>query len=120
MAVYSMDLRSRIIADRKMGIGSREGAVKYSVSRSWVNDLWRRFQETGSFEPKKIGGYRQPILNEREQEIRLMIEEKPDITLKEIGQKLSFRGSLQTISNAVSRLGFSFKKNSSSFRTRQT
>ena len=115
-----MDLRSRVIADRKAGVISREVADKYSVSRSWVNDLWRRFQETGSYEPKQIGGYKQQIFKDREKEIRLILEETPDITLKELGQHLGFQGSLQTISNTIQRLGFSFKKNPSSFRTRQT
>jgi transposase len=120
MKTYSMDLRSRVIADRKLGMDSLEVAEKYSVSRSWVNDLSKRYRENGHFEPKRIGGYKQHILKEREGEILQAMKETPDMTLKELKMRLRFKGSLQTVSNMLKRLGFSLKKNPSGFRTRST
>jgi len=120
MKPYSKDLRERVINDRESDMDSQEVAEKYSVSRSWVNLLWQRYRETGSYEAKRIGGYKQPVLKEREGEIRQTLKERPDITLRELKEKLNFRGSLQTVSNELRRLGFSFKKNGSSFRTRSS
>ena len=120
MRAYSNDLRERVIADRKAGLESLEIAEKYSVSRSWVNDLWLRYRKTGSFEPKKMGGHKKPILQERAAEIRKAMEDKPDSTLKELRERLGFTGSLQTVSSMLLRLGYSFKKNNTRFRTRST
>ena len=36
MKAYSEDLRVRILRDSESGIGTREVALKYDVSESWV------------------------------------------------------------------------------------
>lgn len=37
MAPYSMDLRTRVLADCDGGLAAKEVAAKFRVSRSWVN-----------------------------------------------------------------------------------
>ena len=39
MKAYSMDLRERVLKDSDAGIRTREVAVKYAVSESWVRRL---------------------------------------------------------------------------------
>jgi hypothetical protein len=41
-AAYSMDLRERVIKDAKAGLSSKELAVRYHVSRAWVDALKQR------------------------------------------------------------------------------
>ena len=47
MAPYSMDLRTRVLADCDAGLAAKEVAAKFRVSRSWVNRLVQRRRETG-------------------------------------------------------------------------
>ena len=42
MAPYSMDLRTRVLADCDAGVAAKEVAAKFRVSRSWVNRLLQR------------------------------------------------------------------------------
>jgi len=39
MAPYSMDLRTRVLADRDAGVATQEVAAKFRVSVSWVNRI---------------------------------------------------------------------------------
>ncbi len=52
MAPYSMDLRSRVLADFDAGLAAKEVAAKFRVSRSWVNRLVQRRRETGEVGPR--------------------------------------------------------------------
>jgi len=45
MAPYSMDLRSRVLRDSDAGMPSKEVAVKYAVSRAWVDRIKQRRRE---------------------------------------------------------------------------
>src|SRR4029078_11063424 len=49
---YSMDLRSRVIADCDAGLGNRQAAEKYKVSPSWVRKLKQIRRETGQIGPR--------------------------------------------------------------------
>ena len=37
MAANSIDLRTRVLRDAERGLSSKELAVKYAVSRAWVD-----------------------------------------------------------------------------------
>ena len=52
MAPYSMDLRTRVLADCDAGVAAKEVATKFRVSRSWVNRLVQRRRETGEVVPR--------------------------------------------------------------------
>jgi len=47
MAPYSMDLRTRVLADYDAGVAPKDVAAKFRVSRSWVNRIVQRRRETG-------------------------------------------------------------------------
>ena len=53
MAPYSMDLRTRVLADCDAGLAAKEVAAKFRVSRSWVNRLVQRRRETGQVGPRQ-------------------------------------------------------------------
>lgn len=52
MAPYSMDLRTRVVADRAAGLPAQEVASEFRVSVSWVNRLMQRRRETGEVGPR--------------------------------------------------------------------
>ena len=69
----------------------------------------------------KPAGHRLPIFSQSEHElVKTMIQEKPDITLTEIRERLNKKCCLDAVYNMVNRLGMTFKKNSKIKRTRPT
>ena len=59
----------------------------------------------------KPDGHRQPIFSQSEHEqVKTMIQEKPDITLVEIRERLNKKCCLDAVYNMVNRLGMTFKK----------
>ena len=100
MQTYSMDLRIRVLAACDSGMGSSEVAETFSVSRAWVKRLKQRRRETGEIGPRiqkhgptsKLHGY--------EDQLKAIIEEKPDRTLKEIAAALPVKVCFQTVHRA--------------------
>ena len=62
MAPLSQDLRKRLIRAVEAGSSAREAAARFAVSASAAIKLVHRVRTTGSTEPAKIGGCRQPLL----------------------------------------------------------
>lgn len=52
MSPYSMDLRTRVLADCDAGLAANDVAAKFRVSCSWVNRLVQRRRETGDVGPR--------------------------------------------------------------------
>nr|MBA2301083.1 DUF4062 domain-containing protein [Acidobacteriota bacterium] len=53
MAAYSLDLRTRVLADWDAGLKGEDVAAKYRVSRAWVHRLVQRRRETGEIGPRR-------------------------------------------------------------------
>ena len=53
MGAYSIDLRTRVLADWDAGMKADDVAAKYRVSRAWVHRLVQRRRETGEIEPRR-------------------------------------------------------------------
>ena len=59
MAGYSVDLRERVVAAVKVeGLSRRAAAARFSVSYSAAIEWLKLFDETGSVEPRQVGGYK--------------------------------------------------------------
>ncbi len=52
---YSVDLRERVVAAFRSGVGRAEVAVRFEVSESSVQRWARRARESGSVAPKPMG-----------------------------------------------------------------
>ena len=117
MAPYSMDLRTRVLRDWDAGMEADAVAAKYHVSRAWVHRLQQRRRETGSIAPRKQTRWRTPLLAAVEPQLAALIAAQPDRTLGELREALGVRVSLTTIWRAVTRLGFTLKKNGVRVRT---
>lgn len=100
-APLSGDLRRRLVRAVEEGGSARAAAI----------ELMRRVRETGSMEPAKIGGYRQPLLAGHKALLRELTSSRKGITLAEIREELMARGiapgSLTTICSTLKRLGLS-------------
>ena len=82
---------------------------------------WLRIYKKEKRLTAKPAGHRKPVFSQSEHEqVKTMLQEKPDITLVEIRERLNKKCCLDAVHNMVKRLGLTFKKNSKSKRTRQT
>jgi transposase len=114
---YSLDLRTRVLADCGRGLGTRAVAAKYSVSESWVRRLKQRRRTTGEVSPRRRRP-RQPTLTPHLDRIRELVAAHPDATLEELRSWLGVAVCVATLWAAVRRLGLTVKKKCSGRRSR--
>jgi transposase len=110
----SQDLRRRIVLAVEKGSSIRQVAARYEVSPSAAVKLMRRFRETGSVTPDRIGGHRRPVLEPHQDLLRALVEAQSGITLAEIQGELRARGieaqALSTIHLMLRRMGLTRKR----------
>ena len=81
MAAYSLDLRTRVLADWDAGMKAEEVAAKYRVSRAWVHRLVQRRRETGEIGPRRQTKFRARTLAvEQEDRLKMLVIAQPDRT----------------------------------------
>ena len=113
---YSEDLRRRVIAAWEAKEGSqRHLAQRFKVRLSFVRNLLRQYRQNGEIEAKQRGGYQKPtIQNEHLSLIKSWVEEKNDLLLSELCDRLAestgIRISISTMHRAVEKLNLRCKK----------
>jgi putative transposase len=112
---FSVDLRERVVAAVvKGGLSRRRVASQFGVGISTVISWVRRYGETGSVAPGRMGGNRPPkIVDEHRAWLVARIEEK-DFTLRGLVAELAERGlkvDYRTMWKFVHAEDLSFKKN---------
>jgi transposase len=117
MAAYSMDLRTRVLADWDEGLAAKDVAAKFRVSRSWVNRLVQRRRETGEVGPRPQTVFKKQALAGHEDRIRALVAAQPDQTLAELRDALPSSASLSSVWRALDRLALTVKKNGTRRRT---
>lgn len=102
MKAYSNDLRRRVIeAIQENEETQAEIAERFSVSESFVENVWKRFRETGSYEALPHGGGRKRLLADDEQLIRRKVGDQPDITLAELAEYVAEQTGKKVVSDPV-------------------
>jgi len=117
MAPYSMDLRTRVLADCDAGLPAKEVAAKFRVSRSWVNRLVQRRRETGEVGPRPQTVFKKHAFAGQEDRLRALVAAQPDQTLAELRDALQSAASLSSVWRALDRLRLTVKKNGTRRRT---
>jgi transposase len=110
MKAYSMDLRERVLEDCDGGLETRQVAVKYRVSESWIRRLRQRRRDTGETAPRSSRNRRSAKWLAHAERIKELIGQKPDATLRELAAELNHAVSGQTLSRALRTLGLTLKK----------
>lgn len=118
MRAYSQDLRAKIIqALEAQEETQREIAERFMVSLSFVEELWRRWQTTGSCAAKPHAGGPPRQLRTHGAAMRQAVAERPDATLGELrdhlGHATGVRVSPATICRELQRLRLPVKKSPS-------
>ena len=94
MRAYSLDLRERVIAAVAEGESVRAVGEIFDVSPSFVAKLAQRWRGSGRIDPLKSGGDRRSGAIEAHRDWLLQtIEQTPDLTLREIRDRLRQRGT---------------------------
>ena len=112
---YSIDLRQRVIAAVETGGMSRHQAARvFGLGVSTVIAWVRRFRETGSMSPGKIGGYKPKAISGAYRVFLLERTKTGDFTLRGLVAELAERGlkvDYRSVWNFVHEEKLSFKKN---------
>ena len=119
----SNDLRERVVAFVEAGNSCNEAARHFATSVSFAVNLMTLFRETGSVEPRAIGGKRHGKLDAAEVFLADSVTRQPDVTMPELAAALlaekGIKAAPQSLSRWLIKKGFSFKKNAEGIRARQ-
>ena len=112
MRPTSIDLRERVVAARvEDGQSLGEIAERFRIPKSTVQNIVRRYQQTGTVAPKAHGGGRKPSFSARMlQRLEREVVAHPDATLEELRQRSGVRVSLVAYHKRLKQLGFTRKK----------
>lgn len=117
---YSMDFRQRVVdMHRRNGWTQDETAEHFGLGVATVYRWLATLRDKGTLEPLPHGGGPAPAVTVRtELALRALVEEKPDRTLRELGQILGQRFKRRftppTLCRALKRMGLTLKKSRSS------
>ena len=120
---YSNDLRERVVAVVEDGVSRRQAAAQFGVGISTAIRWVRRFQETGSVEPDKIGGYKQKAIAGAHRSWLVERCKEKDFTLRGLVGELAERGlkvDYRSMWNFVHEEKLTYKKKRSGQRTGST
>ena len=112
MRTLSLDLRERILASYDHQKGTRDQiARRFCVSLGMVKKLLQQRRKTGNIAPRHQYSGRKPmILAVHHRQLRSLLSQKPDLTLKELRTAVSMDCSLPAIHYALQKLGLTYKK----------
>jgi len=112
MKTISLDLRQRIIDSYDQGEGTREDIAKrYRVSLGLVAKLLHQRRRTGEITAQHHRSGRKPkLLGTHRQQLRTVLRQKPDATLRELHAALGVACSLQAIHYVLKAMGLTYKK----------
>lgn len=117
-APASVDLRKRVVEAVNNGLTYADAASQFDVGLASVSRWLRLLRETGSVEPKAMGGS-EPALGPDEREVlKYFVAQTPDATLAELADildgEVGVRVDGSTVSRTLIAMGISRKKKRSS------
>jgi len=116
---YSKEFRRDVLRACDSGKGTREVALKFGVSESWVRRIKQERRELGKTAPSTTRRRRR-IWEPYADRILKIIEQQPDLTLKELQQELDEPISVQSLCRALGQLKLTLKKSAEGGGARST
>jgi transposase len=108
------DLRVRVVGAVREGMSRHASAARFGVSAASAIRWCQLEKETGSVEPKPMGGPRPSKLLAYREFLLALVKAEPDLTITEIRGRLAKRGVIvghATVWRFLDREKLSFKKN---------
>lgn len=109
MKPYSKEFRGQVLGACDRGRSTREVATYFDVSESWVRRIKQERRELNKTAPL-LKRRRTPLWMALAGQIRELIRQKPDLTLREIKEELQTDLSVQTLCVALRQLRLTVKK----------
>jgi transposase len=107
----SNDKREAIIKHKQSGKNDGEIAKWLLVCEKTVQRIWKKYSETGSYEPRPLNNGRPPLVSkETMDKVVAKIKEVPDATLRELIEMFDLGISEAALSKRLIKLNLSFKK----------
>jgi len=112
MKTLSIDLRERILSTYdKNDVTRQEVADRYCVSLGMVKKLIQQRRKTGDINPRHHYSGRKPvIIGKHRKQLKALIKEQPDMTLKELRDSLKLDCSIQAIHYVLADMELTYKK----------
>lgn len=111
MKPYSGEFRREVLAACDSGRGTRETANRFGVSESWVRRIKQERREQNKVAPATTRR-RTPLWAALADRIREVIEQTPDLTIRELKAELKTDLSVSTLCVALQKLRLTIKKKS--------
>ena len=91
---------------------SKEDIAKWlRINVKTINRVWKRFQDTGSYEALPNTGGRKPMVSDEVMDkVVIKIKEVPDMTLLELIEEFNLPFSESALSRRLTKRGLTFKK----------
>lgn len=112
MKALSLDLRERILATYDKDNATREQvAQRFRVSLGMVKKLIQQRRHTGDIGLRRhLCGRKPRILENHRNQMRELVNQKPDITLHELREAVGLDCTLPAIHYVLESMGLSYKK----------
>lgn len=118
MEAFTTRERRKIISLYQSGVDTEDIAGQFSASESGVRRVWQQYREEGRDGPAYANCGRRPTLTEEQmQQLRQVVQEKPDRFVREVAQEVQDRLGVvacrQTVGRWLRELGLTRKKSRS-------
>ena len=119
MGIANAQVRQRAINAYLDGEGTQALVAKlYGVDLSTFQRWLQRYRQSGRAEPLPRG-HNPPALDDTQmQQLDALVQRTSDATLEQLRKELGVKCSIVAIHNALKRLGYRYKKNSTRQRKR--
>ncbi len=111
MEAYSKEFRRDVLRACDTGGRTREVAARFGVSESWVRRIKQQRRESGKVAPLTTRR-RIPKWHAIQDDIRRVVQARPDLTLRELKAELNTELSEVTLCRALQRMKLTLKKKS--------
>ena len=118
MSISPQQIRQRALAAHAAGQTQAQVARSYGIDITTFQRWLRRYREAGQSAPLPRGHRRAALEGAQLQRLDELVQHTPDATLEQLRDALGLSCSLVAVHNALARLGYRFKKNSTGQRAR--
>jgi transposase len=121
MQAYSQDIRERVLRALERDEGVSAIAMRFEVSRWWVQEVRKQYKTHGRRSSLPIGGHRKSRLAGWEETIQGWLKEQADLTLAQMCERLAEQGvtiKVPALWHQLNKWGLTLKKNSARQRAR--
>jgi transposase len=115
-AAYPQALRDRVLAACDRGMKTKEVAVLFAVSKSWVRRIKQRRREHGETTPRPCGGA--TVVKIDLDRLARLVKQHRDATIRELHARLGADCVASAVGVALKRLGLTLKKRQSMRRSK--